>query len=101
MVPRLRLHNLLVEALGADRVYFQPPPNIQLTYPCIIYSRSRPRVQHADNQPYFRDRAYTVTVIDADPDSPLPDKIAQLPKSAFDRHFKADHLNHDVFTVYI
>lgn len=100
MEPRLQLQTLLEEALGSDRVYFQPPPNIQLEYPCIIYSRQRSNTTHADNSLYFHNMGYTVTVIDANPDSPILDKIARLPKSEFDRHFTVDHLNHDVFVVY-
>jgi hypothetical protein len=41
-----------------------------------------------------------VTVIDQDPDSEIPDKVAQLPMTTFDRWFAANNLNHDVFDVY-
>lgn len=93
---------MLVEALGdEERVYFQPPENIKLGYPCIIYSRDRARNEHADNRLYFSQKSYLVTVIDPDPDSPLPDKVAQIPKSSMIRHYKTDHLNHDVFTIFV
>ena len=38
--------------------------------------------------------------IDKKPDNEVIDKILHLPYSSFDRHYKADNLNHDVFTLY-
>ena len=37
MAPRLDLQKLLVELLGSDNVYFQPPPSVQMNYPAIVY----------------------------------------------------------------
>jgi hypothetical protein len=41
-----------------------------------------------------------VTVIDRNPDSEIPDKVAALPMTLFNRWFAADNLHHDVFNVY-
>jgi hypothetical protein len=41
-----------------------------------------------------------VTLIDRDPDNPAIEKIAALPMTTFNRFFKAESLNHDVFTLY-
>lgn len=71
-----------------------------MQYPCIVYSRDRARTFHAGNLPYRHVKAYQVTVIDEDPDSMIPDKVAGLPLCSLDRHFTADNLNHDVFTLY-
>ena len=98
MAPRLQLHQLL--ETFAENVYFQPPLNIQLKYPCIIYKRSYEQVEFADDKPYSRTKRYLVTVIDRDPDSEIPDKVADLPMTLFNRFFTADNLNHDVFYVY-
>lgn len=105
MERRLQLHRDLVDILvglgGMERdVYFQPPTNIKLNYPCIIYKRSSARPVHADNLLYLNKKGYMVTVIDRDPDSPIPDKLAQLPRTRFDRHYTADQLNHDVYTTF-
>lgn len=100
MGSRLEFQTLLEGLLGSDSVYFQPPPTIQMVYPCILYQRSRVRTTHADNGPYSLRKEYTVTVIDANPDSSIPDKLANLSTASHDRHFKADNLNHDVFTIY-
>lgn len=83
-----------------DNVYFQPPENIKLTYPCIVYRRDSANTQFADNRPYRNKKRYQVMVIDQDPDSPIPDKVADLPLCTFDRHYTAEYLNHDVFNLY-
>lgn len=99
MGTRLELDALLRALLGSSNVYFQPPPEHMLLYPCIIYSRTNIRSSHADDLPYKHDKQYTVTVIDPDPDSELPDKLSKIPRSIFDRHFTTDNLNHDVFNI--
>jgi hypothetical protein len=100
MAQRYELQTLLEELLGTRNVYFQPPNNVQMQYPAIIYKRDADRTRFAGNHPYRRVKRYLVTVVDRDPDSEIPDKIARLPMSRFDRHFAADNLNHDVFSVY-
>ena len=95
---RLELQRLL-EAITTN-VYFQPPTNVQLKYPCIVYKRDFADTKFADNEPYAHKRRYMVTVIDQDPDSEIPGKIAALPMSLFNRFYTVDNLNHDVFSVY-
>ena len=95
---RLELHTLLLTL--ADHVYFQPPENTTLEYPCIIYRRDSADTKFADNRPFRYEKRYQVMVIDQDPDSPIPDKVADLPSCVFDRHYTADYLNHDVFNLF-
>ena len=97
---RLELHSLLAELNPNGRVYFQPPANVQMTYPAIVYSRDRRLVQHADNTPYINTKRYSVTIIDQDPDSEIPDKISELPLCTFERFFVSDNLNHDIYNLY-
>lgn len=100
MGQRLELQTLLEGVLGTPNVYFQPPPNVQMKYPCIVYKRDSARTEFAGNTPYKYAKRYQVTYIDQDPDSPTPDKIAALPMCSFNRHFAANNLNHDVFSLY-
>lgn len=100
MAPRLQLQSLLEGLLGSDKVYFQPPANVSLVYPCIIYKRDASQTEFADNSPYYRRVRYQVTVIDKNPDSELPNKVAALPLCLFDRFYTADNLNHDVFNLF-
>ena len=97
---RLELRGILIDILGSDNVYFQPPSTVKMKYPCIVYNRSNIDVRYANNMVYNHQYNYTITVIDPDPDSSIPDKIFRLPMSRFDRHYTVDNLNHDVFNVY-
>jgi hypothetical protein len=98
MARRLDLHQILEEIV--DNVYFQPPENIQLVYPCIVYSRDSANTKFADDRPYSFMQRYQVTVIDRDPDSDIPAKVAALPRASYNRFFAAESLNHDVFILY-
>lgn len=100
MGTRLELHEILVDILGSRNVYFQPPETIKMTYPAIVYSRSRIESVSADDSKYKQSLAYEVTVIDKNPDSELPFKVLQLPMCRHDRGFVSDNLNHNVFTLY-
>lgn len=100
MAPRLELQALLTDILESANVYFQPPPTIQMEYPCIVYHRDYELTNHADDIPYKRRKRYLVTVIDRDPDSGIPDKIAELPLCVYDRFYTADNLNHDVYKLF-
>jgi hypothetical protein len=71
-----------------------------MQYPAIVYQRDTTQTRHAGNLPYTLYKRYQVTVIDLDPDSAIPDKVAMLPMCSHDREFVADRLNHDVFTLY-
>jgi hypothetical protein len=95
---RTELHTILAGI--TEHVYFQPPSNIQMQYPCIRYERSGSELEHADNRLYAHTKRYQVTVIDRNPDSQLPDQVITLPRCSFDRYFAADDLNHYVFTLF-
>lgn len=96
---RSLLHDQLVAM--CDHVYFQPPVNVLLEYPCIVYSRDFAETKFADNAPYDVRFRYLVTVIDRDPESDIPAKVAAMPMTTFNRFFTTDDLNHDVYQVFI
>lgn len=107
MGTRLQLHDILVGIMtdtdpsyAKGHVYFQPPSNIQMKYPCIVYERDTGDTQFADNYPYIFKIRYQITVIDRNPDSLIPAKVAELPMCMMDRHFVSDNLHHDVFNCY-
>ena len=100
MSRRLELQAILVGVLGSSNVYFQPPATLKMLYPCIRYQRGVISTKHANDRMYSNMTGYTITVIDANPDSLIPGKLLALPMCAFDRHYTADNLNHDVFIKY-
>jgi len=94
------LNELLVALLGSRNVYFQPPDDIRMSYPAFVYKRSDSSTDYADNRPYRRKKQWEITHISDDRDDPTPDKVEELPLCSFDRHFVADKLYHNVFTLY-
>lgn len=97
---RLELQALLEGILGSNQVFFQPPANIQMQYPAIVYGLDYIKTEHADNLPYMHDTRYMVTLIDRSPTSKFITPLANIPKSAFSRAYVANGLNHTVFTIY-
>jgi hypothetical protein len=100
MGTRLELQAALEGLQEGVSVYFQPPTNIEMNYPAIVYNRDYQHDDHADNQRYAYTRRYQVMVIDRDPDSAIPDKVSALPMSKYVRHFTTEGLNHDIYYVY-
>lgn len=107
MDRRINFHKILVSAYeraypDAKKayVYFQPPSNIKMTYPCIVYSRDSADTMFANDQVWHYTQRYQVIIIDAKPDTPILDQLRELPMSLYERHYVADNLNHDVFNIY-
>jgi len=100
MGTRLELQTVLEGLQDGVAVYFQPPENVTMSYPAIVYNRDYLAVDFADNSPYNRKIRYQVTVIDRDPDSLIPDKVASLPLMHYVRHYTTENLNHDIYDVY-
>ena len=98
--PREALQVLFEELLGSRNVYYQPPESFKLNYPCIVYEWSDIHADSANNKAYRKHNQYTVTYIDEDPDSEIPDKLLELKYCGFDTRYTADNLKHDVFTLY-
>lgn len=98
-MDRLQLSEQLHEI--ADNVYFQEPPNTGMKYPCILYASAKLDPRFAGNQPYLLHERFTVTVIDRDPDSEIPKKVAHLPMCRHSAYFVAENLHHNVFDIFI
>lgn len=106
MNRRYKLHNELCDILACPysgslcRVYFQPPSSVKMQYPAIVYSLNDIDSEYANNRVYTALKAYTVTIIDKNPDSELVDKLLKSSIiSKFDRSFTSDNLNHFVFKI--
>ena len=106
MMNRIEFHNVLksiMDDLGykGTRVFYNPPSNISLSYPCIIYRRDSIEDRHADNNRYFNRTRYTIQVIDKNPDSEIPIKVLDLfPYSRFSSEYVIDNLYHFQLNVY-
>lgn len=80
-------------------VYYQPPETFKMTYPCIIYDLSRDNLLHADDFAYARKKVYSVTIVDRDPDSEIPDSFSEMFNVGMERHYTADNLHHFIYTI--
>lgn len=94
-----KLRAIMKDICGSENVYYQPPANLVMKYPCIRYERSRLTDVAADDDAYLRRTRYSVTVIDSDPDSDIVAAVWDLRYCSHDRHYISDNLNHDVFTI--
>lgn len=100
MRHRLELHEILCNVLGSRHVYYQPPENVRMEYPAIVYSRNDIENTFAENSVYKQDHQYQIIVIDKDPDSEIVSAVSRLSMCRFNRHYESENLNHDVFTIY-
>ena len=97
---RIELQGILENVLGSKNVYFQPPSNVRMKYPAIVYTRTGIDPIRANNGVYKMTASYEVVVIDANPDSSFVYKIAALPMCRHTNHFEQDNLNHDTFKLF-
>lgn len=106
MDKRLELHETLCGIIGitepnGDRhTYFQPPESLKMNYPAIRYSLDTMNVKKANDANYQVRPGYEIVLIDKNPDSVYVSKLLALPYCRFVRHYKADNLNHFIFTIY-
>ena len=100
MRTRLDLQKLLEKTLGSRNVYFQPPPNVQMEYPAIVYKRQKIGNDFGDDLVYIQSHFYSVIVIDSNPDSPIVMDVSRIPGIQHDRNYVSDNLYHDAFTLY-
>lgn len=98
MATRLELDERFREL--TPNVYFQPPENLKLVYPCIVYTADRIDTLYCNNHPYVSFDRFSVTVIDRNPESAITRCIAKFPLCRHEQHYVGDNLHHDIFTIY-
>lgn len=98
---RLKVHSKLVEVMQGKKVYFQPPENLRLERPCLIYKVSNIFDLFADNVTYQRRRRYEIILVDDNPDSEYFDRLMEaFTYIKFNRFYIADSNNHWSFELY-
>lgn len=100
MKTQTDLQYLLEDLFGSRNVYYQPPANIKMGYPAIVYSKTKIDTTRANNRAYSFNNRYEIIVIDKLPDNEVITKLLGIPYCTHDRNYKSDNLNHDVFTLY-
>lgn len=94
------LQSTFEELLESREVYYNPPSSVRMSYPAIVFKRSKIGNTFANNSVYRQTYRYEVTVIDEDPDCKYADAISRLPMCTHDRSFVSENLYHNVFTIY-
>lgn len=99
---RLELQEKLEAFLGSEEVYYQPPANVRMAYPAIVYHRDRIAAEHADNRIYKTTTKYEITIIGTDPDDELVERFLESfgAYCSMDRQFISDGLYHWCFSLY-
>ena len=100
MGQRVDLQTILETILGSPNVYFQPPNNLQMQYPCIVYNLDDIQTEYANDDPHIWTKKYQLKVINRNPSFTIIDKIMKLRMVRYARHYVADNLNHDIFDLY-
>lgn len=101
MRDRLDLQRRLEKLLGSRNVYFQPPENLTMRYPCIRYKLNSLPVDFANNGIYKMEKQYELTYIDEDPDNDMFERITrELPCCVMVRSYVYDGLYCYVYNLY-
>lgn len=90
----------ITEPDGDTHVYFDPPMELKMKYPAIRYKRKIIDKVYANNTAYMIRTPYELIMICKDPDNEYVSKLLELPYCSHDRHYTANNLHHDVFTIY-
>lgn len=100
-MTRLEFHKKLASLLGSKFVYFQPPANYRIHYPCFIYHQAPFDITAADNHGYIVTDHYIVTHISKDPETIVPKEFARWPMVTHSESYVTDNLYHEVFSIYV
>lgn len=82
-------------------VYYQPPSNINLVYPCIVYQVSSYNTTRANNGIYGIRKEYNITLITKNPDPLEWDRLVVMLKPVLNTPYVIDNLYHYKFTYSI
>lgn len=100
-MDRSDLDRKLVEILGSEYVYFQPPESVKLHYPCIVYELRSMNTRHADDDIYQMADSYLIKLITRDADTSLRKGLLRsFHYIRFDRSFRSDNLYHYTYILY-
>lgn len=100
-MDRKTLHQNLINVLGTNQVFYEPPETVRMSYPSIVYSKGRINSMYAENKRYRNYTSYTIIVISKTPDLDVVNKILDWEYASYNRGYKADNLYHEVINVYI
>lgn len=99
MADRLALHAELLTFL--PNVYFQPPSNISMVYPCIVYNKTGKNRHFGNDVIYLSQQGYDIMLIEHNPDSTIADDIEKyFQHCVINQYYTVDNLNHTTLSLY-
>ena len=99
MFNRIKLQTLLENLLGSRNVYWQPPENLKMNYPAIVYSRDSVNNTRANDRLYFQQFPYTGVVITKDPEIEVIEKLSKMNNVGMSKPYVMDGLHHIPFSI--
>lgn len=101
MNRRPELDPIFKRLIGSDNVYFQPPEDLKMSYPCIRYKLSDIRHTKSNNSLYTYTQGYEVVYITREPDSQLVDDILkEFEMISFQNVMVVNNLYHYRYRLY-
>ena len=97
---RLELQDIFCDILGSSNVHYQPPNNIKMNYPAIVYKLADIKPNYANDGVYLSHTRYMATFIAKEPDNDVVYKIVNLPTARFIRMYTEENLYHYVYELY-
>lgn len=99
MDNRPKLQNEL--NLFIETVYYQPPSNHIMRYPCIVYTRKPPQVVHASNDIHKYKDSWQITLIEKDSTSRVAvDMLNHFSYCSITGYEVVDNLYHTFLQLY-
>ena len=96
---RYALHRELEE--HSDHVYYQPPSNIRMNFPCIVYNKIPKFKEYGNDGIYIKKQGYQITVMDKDPDSFTADDLEDhFQYCSITQYFTNDNIHHVILELY-
>ena len=94
------LQSTLEKIPGIKKVYFDPPKDLKMEYPCIKFSLDNRSSVYANNKRYINGESYVITFITNNVRTAISvcEKLEEIPYMDFDRPYIADGLHHYVYT---
>lgn len=100
MPSRAELQKIFKNILGNNNVYFQPPEDIKISYPCILFRLNNPAINQANNKIYIYRNRYAVTIISKNPDDDLLKKfLEEFPYAMVSPRTIVNKLYHDNISI--
>lgn len=101
MLKRVDIQEKFKFLLGSNNVYYQPPANLKMKYPAIVYSLDGLDVKRFDNKRLINKNCFSVTHIYRNESENLVETMLKnFEYISFDNRSIVDGIYNDHYTIY-